>query len=300
MGGIVSKKQATSSVSAGKEKDEKDIALIKACERGETELLTSLLKSNDANINAKDRYGRSLLILACEKGHEDIAKLLIDQRAELEARCLRDGATALIRNACVGNVAINNYLIQASAGLNIQDKEGKTALMCAVEFNHSDIALALVRAGAGLDIQSTTGRSALFEVGGEGLLLLLLPLSLLETYITYIVLVPMPLLVWTQACVEHRDELSLALMAAGAAVDLADQDGRTALIEAAADHEDRVARALISHGANVNAQDRSGRSALIVVRKMRVRRETVSAGYSAVFSRPSTQPPFFLLCLCAI
>jgi ankyrin repeat protein len=65
--------------------------------------------------------------------------------------------------------------------------------------------------------------------------------------------------------VEHRDKLSLALIAAGAAVDLVDQDGRTALIEATADHEDEVAQSLISQGANLNAQDRSGRSALIVV-----------------------------------
>lgn len=65
---------------------------------------------------------------------------------------------------------------------------------------------------------------------------------------------------------EQRQELSLALIAAGAAVDLVDQDHRTALIEAtAAGGQDDVVMALIHRGANVNAQDKSGRSALIVV-----------------------------------
>lgn len=65
---------------------------------------------------------------------------------------------------------------------------------------------------------------------------------------------------------EQHDELSLALIAAGAAVDLTDTDGRSALIEAtAAGGQDEVARALIRRGADLNVQDRSGRSALIVV-----------------------------------
>jgi hypothetical protein len=49
-------------------------------------------------------------------------------------------------------------------------------------------------------------------------------------------------------------------------MDLTDDCGRTALIEAVAEHERGVARALMQHGASVNVQDSSGRSPLIVVR----------------------------------
>jgi hypothetical protein len=42
-----------------------------------------------------------------------------------------------MRNACLGSEAINELLLAARADLDLQDKEGKTALMCAVEFNHS-------------------------------------------------------------------------------------------------------------------------------------------------------------------
>jgi ankyrin repeat protein len=90
--------------------------------------------------------------------------LLLAAGADPNARCERDGATALMRNACLGSEAINELLLAARADLDLQDKEGKTALMCAVEFNHSKIALALMGAGAKLDMQSSTGRSALLEV----------------------------------------------------------------------------------------------------------------------------------------
>ena len=65
---------------------------------------------------------------------------------------------------------------------------------------------------------------------------------------------------------EQRNELCLALIEAGAKMDLTDDCGRTALIEAVAEHERGVARALMQHGASVNVQDSSGRSPLIVVR----------------------------------
>lgn len=129
---------------------EESSALIRASESGDTDLLKTLLESdNNANINTRDRYGRSLLILACEKGHEDTVQLLIARRADLNSRCLREGATALIRNASLGNATINDCLIQANADLNMQEKEGKTALMCAVEFNYVQIALSLMKAVCG-------------------------------------------------------------------------------------------------------------------------------------------------------
>ena len=141
------KSQPTSSATTDKNNKRDNSALIRASESGQTFLLKSLLESDDdANINSKDKYGRSLLILACEQGHEDTVQMLISRRADLNIRSLRDGATALIRNASLGNATINNGLIQASAELNVQDKEGKTALMCAVEFNHVQIALALMKA----------------------------------------------------------------------------------------------------------------------------------------------------------
>lgn len=143
-------KQSSSSAGSGKVIDAS--VLIQASESGLTDSLEGLLDSdNNASINVKDRYGRSLLILACEKGHEDTVKLLISRRAELNTRCLREGATALIRNAALGNAIINEYLIKAAADLNVQDKEGKTALMCAVEFDHTQIALSLIKAVSGTE-----------------------------------------------------------------------------------------------------------------------------------------------------
>lgn len=137
--------------------------------------LEELLAGGACDLQTRDRQGRPLLVLvlALAGGRagpggggaaERVLRLLLAAGADPNARCERDGATALMRNACLGSEAINELLLAARADLDLQDKEGKTALMCAVEFNHSKIALALMGAGAKLDMQSSTGRSALLEV----------------------------------------------------------------------------------------------------------------------------------------
>ena len=141
------------------------------------EELEELLAGGACDLQTRDRQGRPLLVLvlALAGGRagpggggggaaERVLRLLLAAGADPNARCERDGATALMRNACLGSEAINELLLAARADLDLQDKEGKTALMCAVEFNHSKIALALMGAGAKLDMQSSTGRSALLEV----------------------------------------------------------------------------------------------------------------------------------------
>ena len=137
------------------------------------EELEELLAGGACDLQTRDRQGRPLRVLALAGGRagpggggaaERVLRLLLAAGADPNARCERDGATALMRNACLGSEAINELLLAARADLDLQDKEGKTALMCAVEFNHSKIALALMGAGAKLDMQSSTGRSALLEV----------------------------------------------------------------------------------------------------------------------------------------
>ena len=50
---------------------------------------------------------------------------------------------------------------ESDFGLDIQNKDGKTALILAAEKGHADIAASLIAKGANMDIQNKDGNTAL-------------------------------------------------------------------------------------------------------------------------------------------
>lgn len=62
---------------------QKDNKLLEACENGNKEIVLDCLKrklfSKPADINTKNKYGKTPLHLAAGKGHKDIVQLLISQ-----------------------------------------------------------------------------------------------------------------------------------------------------------------------------------------------------------------------------
>src|SRR6185436_909177 len=70
-------------------------ALIRATVEGNTDMVRSLLSSPGADVNATDERGNTPLIEAARYGHEDICRLLIAAGGNLKAKD-RDGKTALM------------------------------------------------------------------------------------------------------------------------------------------------------------------------------------------------------------
>jgi ankyrin repeat protein len=86
-----------------------------AIKRGDVVVVSGLL-DRGADINSRDRYGQTGLMLAARAGHRDVVEALIERRA----------------------------------GLNVTAKFGLSALMLAVVAGHAEIARILARAGADL------------------------------------------------------------------------------------------------------------------------------------------------------
>ena len=149
-----------------------------------------------------------------------------------------DGATALHAAAQVGDHALverlsaDEQLVDAATTAQRGERGGKTALMTAAYWGHSEIVDTLLKAGAKVDQGSGIGRTAL------------------------------------QYAAEGGDDATVnALLAAGAPVNQASNDGTTALHHAASSGSDEALRSLIAAGASVNAANNNGLTPLHLAAK---------------------------------
>ena len=118
-----------------------------------------------ANVNATDVEGHSPLMMAeactAGPGRGELVELLIANGAAVNLQA-RDGRTALMCAAGNGDAQAVKALLKSGASVNIADNEGQTALMKAVFFCcDEETVRALLSAGADLTARDHKGRDAL-------------------------------------------------------------------------------------------------------------------------------------------
>jgi ankyrin repeat protein len=82
-----------------------------------------------------------------EKGFHEAARTrdttaivaFLDGGMNINAQCESDGRTALISASARGDLEVSSFLIQRGADVNIQDKQGYTALLHAIEARYEDV-----------------------------------------------------------------------------------------------------------------------------------------------------------------
>ena len=124
---------------------EKRLELIKNCE----------------NINVQGGMDETALIYATHIGNEEIARLLIENGANLNLQD-KEGKTALmhaIQHDYLKEIA--KLLVEKGANLNLQDKEGLTVVMYAIWCGEFELAKLFIEKGARLDLLDKDGKSAL-------------------------------------------------------------------------------------------------------------------------------------------
>jgi len=128
-------------------------SLVSAAYFGDLSLVNSLLLTKNMDVNAKLKFTRgkfkskSALMAASINGQIDVAKLLISFGAEID---LKDkfGRTALIFAVTKGDLNMAKFLLSNSADINVKNKYGQTALMAAIKSGQTKIAKWLVSHGA--------------------------------------------------------------------------------------------------------------------------------------------------------
>ena len=97
-----------------------DAAWEEAIKRGDIQIVLDLL-GRGTDVEARDRYGQTALMLAAHAGHREVVETLIAHRANL----------------------------------NITAKFGLSALMLALVAGHEEVARLLAKAGADLSLRGT-------------------------------------------------------------------------------------------------------------------------------------------------
>ncbi|KAM0523345.1 hypothetical protein ACHAPE_001841 [Trichoderma viride] len=144
--------------------------LTHASDKGHDIVAKILLDDPRINPDAKDQWGQTPLMLATWKGHEAIVKLLINTgRVELNAWGYGSN-TPLLSAAIRGHVGIVQLLLDTNRiDVNPQDNEKKTPLLWAAETGHGAIVKLLLNSGkADVDIKDLTGKTAELYAAEKG------------------------------------------------------------------------------------------------------------------------------------
>jgi hypothetical protein len=216
-----------------------------AAHHGELELVESLLRAG-ADAAAANAYGATPMSEAAIRGDLGILQALLDAGADVESPNA-DGQTGLMVLARGSNVAAARLLLERGANVNAAEAwRGQTALMWAAAQSQPQMMRVLLERGADADARSLVNRWER-QVSAE-------PRAQWRPAGGWTAL----LYAARHGCVACVTELA----AAKANLDLANEDGVTALIVAITNLHFDTAKKLLEHGANPNKWDWRGRTPL--------------------------------------
>lgn len=239
------------------EKEALNEELLKAADEGRLEDVSKLLEKG-ADVNAKDDYGWTALMLACENRDMDMFGELASRKdIDFKAKDMT-GKTAfdhdksgafqgimnfqLVEMSRAGDLDEVSRLIENGISANAKNAAGVTALMGACENGHTDVARLLLEKGADIKAKDENGNTA-FDYDKSGTLQGIMNEELLK------------------ACKEGRFDDVPKWLEKGADVNARAEDGSTPLMWVVMEGDVKTAKLLIQKGADVNAKDKTGENA---------------------------------------
>lgn len=135
------------------------INLFEACALGNLDQATLLTEQDPSAINTFSKDGFTALGLAAYFGNEEIAKLLISRRAEVNIPANNGFNVFPIHSAVAAkNYNITKMLINAGASVNVAQQAGFTPLHAAAQQGDIELIILLLENGAEVDIRMEGGK----------------------------------------------------------------------------------------------------------------------------------------------
>jgi ankyrin repeat protein len=210
--------------------------------------LVKLLIAKGAKADVKNSFGASALAEAVKVGNVELVKVLLDAGANANA-ANDDDQTPLMLAAKTGIVEIADLLVRHRAKVNVSEKwHGQNALMWAAAENYSDMVEFLIKHGANVKT-----RAFINDWGNQ------ITSEPRAQYRPTAGLTPL-----LYAARSGCDRCVLAMLKAGADVNLPSPDGVTPLMTALDNQHYDTAKLLFQKGANPHVWDWWGRTALYV------------------------------------
>lgn len=207
-----------------------DQSFVSACAENRLEDVERMLQApQDPDTKDFAKPGITAMLLAAEKGHAAVVRLLLEAGAERDITEAQHGRTAFHLASQKGHAEVVRVLLQAGANPNAEAENRRTALQFAARNGHTEVVYLLLDAGAAKDAaEAQYGMTALYVAASKG-----------------------------------RTEAVRLLLDADAAKDVAETGhGRTALHVAASNGHAEVVRLLLQAGAEKDAEAEHRRTAL--------------------------------------
>lgn len=258
-----------------------DDRLLFAIDSENLSLLDSCLQ-HGADVNARDHFGATALILAVNKGNRALVEKLLDAGADVNlARSQYYKSTPLMETAPKNDTVIAKLLLEKGASVEPRDSFGDTALNWAAYYGHQPLAKLLLDHGARWDVDSQNGTAIdlamkqwhdavteFFIQKGAGEPIKSKEQKQLITAVKRGTVNEVQDLLKEGITPDSKDELGtpalviaaskgqgdiiLALLAAGAEINATNRVGQTALSRAAFFGHNEILALLLAHGADPN------------------------------------------------
>ena len=202
-----------------------------ACEAGLFIVVEKLLHEDRSRLDEFNICDFTPLQIACEYGHLDVTRLLIDKGADMNQ--VDNFERTLLTAACLhGHLDVARLLIDNGANVNKADNKGVTPIYVACWHSHMDIAQLLIDNGADINEPVIDGTT---------------PLSM--------------------SCYRQNLDVVRFLIDKGVDLNKSVNDGETPLYDACANHHRDVAQLLIESEADLNRTAGYAGTPLSVARK---------------------------------